>query len=384
MKLLFKLAFKNILGMALRTWLNVLVLSFSFITIIFYNGMIDGWNGQARKDSIAWEYGQGQLWHEVYDPFDPFTLVDAHGTLSNQDGITPILIRQATIYPQGRMMPVLLKGIPIGQKTLKVPIDSVAGKVNGGVIPITMGERMAKSSKVKQGEQFLMRWRDKQGTFDAQQVQVAHIFKTDVPTVDQGQIWLPLEILQQMTGLTHEATIGIVSKPNPPVPKGWVYKSEKELLAELDFIIQSKKASGSILYLILLGIALLAIFDTQVFSVFRRQREIGTYIALGMTRWQVVGLFTVEGTANSILASLLGALYGIPLLTWVAKIGIGMPAAADQTGIAMGEKIYPTYSLALILGTLVLVVGASAIVSFFPARRIAQINPVDALKGKMG
>ena len=41
-----KLAFKNLLGAGLRTWLNVLALSFAFVLIIFYNGMIDGWNRQ--------------------------------------------------------------------------------------------------------------------------------------------------------------------------------------------------------------------------------------------------------------------------------------------------------------------------------------------------
>jgi hypothetical protein len=58
--LAFKLAFKNLMGAGLRTWLNVSVLSFAFIIIIFYNGMIDGWNRQSRRDTLEWETGQGQ------------------------------------------------------------------------------------------------------------------------------------------------------------------------------------------------------------------------------------------------------------------------------------------------------------------------------------
>jgi predicted lysophospholipase L1 biosynthesis ABC-type transport system permease subunit len=50
---------------------------------------------------------------------------------------------------------------------------------------------------------------------------------------------------------------------------------------------------------------MLAIFDTQVLSVFRRQKEIGTYIALGYTRKEVVTLFTVEGSMHAVLAALL-------------------------------------------------------------------------------
>lgn len=112
MKLAFQLAYKNIIGAGLRTWLNVSVLSFAFVVIIFYNGMIDGWNQQARRDGIAWEYGQGQLWHEAYDPYDPLSIQDGHGVIPEDktSQMVPILMRQATIYPQGRMVSVTLKG----------------------------------------------------------------------------------------------------------------------------------------------------------------------------------------------------------------------------------------------------------------------------------
>ncbi len=102
---------------------------------------------------------------------------------------------------------------------------------------------------------------------------------------------------------------------------------------------------GSVLQGLLLIIALIAIFDTQVLSIFRRQKEIGTYIALGMTRAQVVGIFTVEGGAHSILAILLGAAYGIPLLLLLNKNGIGMAYAEDMAfDIPVAEAIFPYYS----------------------------------------
>ena len=50
MKLELNLALKNLLGARLRTLLNVLVLSFSFVIIIFLNSIMDGWDQQAQKD----------------------------------------------------------------------------------------------------------------------------------------------------------------------------------------------------------------------------------------------------------------------------------------------------------------------------------------------
>jgi ABC-type antimicrobial peptide transport system permease subunit len=133
---------------------------------------------------------------------------------------------------------------------------------------------------------------------------------------------------------------------------------------------------------LLLIIALIAIFDTQVLSIFRRQKEIGTYIALGMTRPQVVGIFTVEGGAHSILATILGAAYGIPLFMLINKTGIPMKAA-QATDLPVGENIFPYYSIGLIITTIALVVISATIVSYLPARKIAKMKPTDALKGKL-
>ncbi|MBK7653081.1 MAG: FtsX-like permease family protein [Flammeovirgaceae bacterium] len=383
MKLAFQLAYKNLIGAGLRTWLNAGILSFAFVMILFFNGLIDGWNLQAKRDGIKWEYGNGQLLMEEYDPYDPFTLQDGHAIIpaSISKEVTPILLIQGSIYPNGRMLSVTLKGIDVNQSIIEIPTDAL--KNSNIEMPAVIGKRMANAAKLKVGDQVLLRWRDQHGTYDALNITIVDIFDTDVGTVDNGQIWMPIETLWQMTGLKNEATILIAHTDKSYSEDGWVYKSKKELLSVLTDIIETKKMSGSIMYLLLLMIALLAIFDTQVLSIFRRQKEIGTYIALGMTRWQVVGLFTMEGSMYSLFAMIVGCVYGIPLLFYVAYTGIGIPAATQNMGIAIAERIYPVYGFTLILGTLLLVIISATVVSFLPARSISKMNPVLAIKGKV-
>ena len=158
------------------------------------------------------------------------------------------------------------------------------------------------SLNLKKGDEVLLRWRDQGGTFDAAKITVVDIFETNVPTVDMGQVWIPIRKMWKMTGLENHTTFYVANENfQPSNISGWKYQSQETLLSDLNEIIAMKKISGSIMYLLLLAIALLAIFDTQVLSVFRRQKEIGTYISLGMTRAQVVGLFTKYSTdrANS-------------------------------------------------------------------------------------
>ncbi len=387
--LAIRLAFRNLNGAGLRTWLNVSVLSIAFVVIVFYNAMLDGWNRQAYNDTKDWEIGNGQIWHSDYDPYDPFCLQDAHAPISDKvkiladaQKITPVLITQATIYPQGRMKNILMKGIDPDQKIIKLPSKSLKPEV--GIIPAIIGKRMAIAANLKKGDLVLTRWRDRNGTFDAREIKITDIFNSNVPTIDNNQIWIPLSILQQLTDMPNEATLFIAGNTfsGGDIDK-WQFKDSQFLLKEIENIIKTKKGGAMIIYGLLLAIALLAIFDTQVLSIFRRQKEIGTYIALGMTRLQVIKIFTIEGSAHSLFAIILGSAYGIPLLWYIQNKGIPMPEVADSMGISVADKIFPVYSMGLIISTVLLVIVSATIVSYFPTRRITKMRPTDALKGKI-
>ena len=385
-----KLALRNLLGAGLRTWLNVIVLSFSFVVIIWHKGMLDAWDIQAKKEMISWEVAGGQFWQDSYDPFDPLSFQDSHAPIPEKflNGIekgdfAPVLISQGTIYPSGRMKSIIVKGIDPKQTAIAIP--SAYLEASDYSIPALIGSSMASSTKLKKGDLVTLRWRDKNGAFDATEIEIAEVFKTNVPSVDGGQVWISLEKLREMMMLPGEATIIIQKNAETEASafEGWSFKSRGFLLADIDSIIKSKTVGGSILWGILLLLAMLAVFDTQVLSIFRRQKEIGTYIAMGMTRRQVVSLFTVEGAMHSVLAALVGVVYGIPLLVWQAAKGISFPVSSDDYGLAMPETLYPVYSAGLIFGTVIIIMIVTTIVSYWPSRRIAKMNPTDAIRGKI-
>ena len=382
MKLELNLALKNLFGARLRTLLNVLVLSFSFVIIIFLNSIMDGWDQQAQKDSIEWEFGNGHLINENFDPLDPYTILDGHGQIPEKSiGLTPILDRQASIYPQGRMISIVLKGISSAQTILKLPTKIL--KESKEEFPVIIGKRLAESAKLNKGDHVQVRWRDDKGTYDANTLSIVEVFDSNVPNIDNGKIWIDIDKLWEMTNLDNEASYFIVDNQfkNPELTS-WNFKSQFALLKSLKDLINQKKTSQSIVYGLLLAIALLAIFDTQILSIFRRQKEIGTYIALGMTRMRVVRLFTIEGSVYSILALIVGSIYGVPFFIYMSKVGFPIPPADQKMGIALADVIYPVYGIKLVLITILTVIICATIVSYLPARKIAKLNPVLALKGK--
>ena len=386
---LIKMTLRSLMGNGLKTWLNVSVLSFTFVLIIFMQGLLEGWNRQALKDSVSWEIAGGQYWSQKYDPYDPFT-IDSSATVLpstfeveyNAHQIEPILIAQGTIYPGGRMQSVVLKGIRSDQKLLAIPTDLLQSK--GTEIPVIMGTHMAKQADLKLNDLVTLRWRDVNGTFEAIDIRVAGIFKTTVPTVDIGQIWMSLEQLQKMTLQPNASTL-LIKSQEVPVQNltGWPFKNQTELTKQTTAMIKAKSNGYNVFYTIFLLLALIAIFDTQTLAIFRRQREIGTLVALGMTQREVAGLFTLEGTMNAILAIVVGTIWGLPLFIAFSVYGIHIPMDVSSFGIPVADRMYPIFSPYLIIGTVTLIVVTTAMVSYLPAYKIARMNPTDAIRGKV-
>ena len=387
---LFKTAFRSLIGNGLKTWLNVFVLSISFVLIVVMQGLLKGWSNQAVEDSIRWELADGQYWQQHYDPYDPFSLDSstveipkAFQAAVDERLLEPILLTQGSIYPQGRMQSVMLKGIRPDQKLLMLPTEKMQNP-QGSEIPVILGAFMAKQTKLKLNEVVTLRWRDKNGTFEAADVRVVGIFKTSIPSVDNGMIWLPLDQLQKMV-LRENAANLLVKSPELEAKHvaGWTFKSVDNLTESTRLLVKTKSAGTSVMYFIFMLLAMLAIFDTQTLSIFRRQREIGTLIALGMTQRQVVWQFTLEGTINALLAFAVGAVWGSPLIWWLSVKGFSMKMDASEIGVPMADVMYISVTPQLIVGTMLFILLVTAAVSYLPARKIAKMNPTEAIRGKI-
>lgn len=387
MLLALNLAFKNLMGGRLRTVLNILILSFAFVIIIFFRGIMNGMDEQMSRAMIDEEIAGGQYWVESYDPFDPLTLDEAYMNipaeiqkLINNGTAEQILLRPATIFPQGRDQNVILRGINPNQKLVTMPTIALSSQLE---FPLLIGKHMAKSSGLNVGDKIMIRWRDKHGAFDAKEGTIVSIMDTIVQTIDRGQIWMRISDLQELSGLPNEATIILVDKNvTPELITGWTFRSTDFLLSDVKSLVKTKQAGAVIMYALLLFLAMLAIFDTQVLAVFRRRKEIGTMIAMGMTRNRVIAIFTIEGALNGVFAIIAGAIWGYPLLRYFAVKGMSIYSAADDFGMAIPDRLYAYYSGQLIIGTTLLIFILVTIVSYLPTRKIAKLNPTEAIRGK--
>ena len=388
--MLFKIALKNLLGAKLRTFLNVFVTSISFFMIIFMTGLYDGMRQYAKQVTIDTEIAGGAYWHPKYDPMDPMIFEDSHSILpleidalvANKKAV-PVLVSQAAIYPNGRIMPVIMKGIEPNQNIVNMP-TKVLEKTHDINIPVLIGRGMANNAKLSIGDSFIIRWLDSKGTYDADEGTVVFIMDTENFKLDIGNIWIPIQKAQEMLAMENEVTYVAYEKGLEKIQKSgdWIHRDVNYLIKDIEAAIEADKPGNQIMFTILLSLAAMGIFNAQVLSIFRRGKEIGTLMALGMTRSKVVRLFTIEGSINAVLVLALTVFpFGI-ILWWSAKNGIPLPLDYTEMGFMIAKRLIPIYSFGLIITTTILVFSIVIIVSYIPSRRIAKMKPTDALRGK--
>jgi putative ABC transport system permease protein len=102
----------------------------------------------------------------------------------------------------------------------------------------------------------------------------------------------------------------------------------------------------------------------MTFIVSRRTQELGVRLALGATRWQIVGLTTRSGASITVTGVLIGALVAAAL---------GRVMETTLFGIV-------TVSHWELAGLVAVVAGISVLASYLPARRTARLDPTIALR----
>lgn len=123
-------------------------------------------------------------------------------------------------------------------------------------------------------------------------------------------------------------------------------------------------------------VAVLGMFNTLTISLLERTKEIGLIIVLGGRNRDIRKLFIFE----AVLLSLIGAIIGIILAILAGQlINIAMNAFARGRGVTDSFALFatPWWLVAASTGFMVLV---GLVVVYLPARRAAQINPIDALR----
>jgi putative ABC transport system permease protein len=142
-------------------------------------------------------------------------------------------------------------------------------------------------------------------------------------------------------------------------------------LRNLQEVMSAQEASSRVLALLLAAVASVSllvggigIMNIMLVSVTERTREIGLRMAVGARTRDILGQFLVEAVTLSLIGGLIGVALGIGTATAIASF-------AGWRVLLSPESVLLAVAFAF---------GIGVFFGFYPARKAAQLNPVEALR----
>ena len=133
----------------------------------------------------------------------------------------------------------------------------------------------------------------------------------------------------------------------------------------------------SVVAAVALFVSALGITNTMAMSVLERTHEIGVMKALGARDRQIQALFLIEGAVIGLLGGGLGLLAG-----WLAKFpgdAIARSIIEKEFHGAYEQSIF-AYPLWMLISIPLFATAVTMLAAFYPARRAARIDPIEAMR----
>jgi putative ABC transport system permease protein len=386
--MIFRTAIKNFYRQGVRAALNVLVTALIIIAVIFNLSLLNGFQAQGTQNMVRTNIAGG---HYVVPKFDILTPTEWEDlTIKVPDKLrnlkssekAEVLVQQGQIYPNRRLFPIQLRGIEMDQTLLDLPLQSLKAypdKIDS-VIPVILGSKMAKKSHLKKGDMVVLKWRDSFGAVDAMDIIIDEVVTLVNPRIDEGVVWLRLDHLREITQRKDEVSWVAVGNNGGSIA-GLEFHTVDMLMKDLLALLEHDRRNARILWVILMFLAGISIFNNQILILFKRQREIGTLMAFGMTSSLIVGLFTLEGSLAAFSAIFIAILLGVPFFTWFQSVGLDV-SHLSESAIPVKDKIFLDIQPVETITTVLIVIAVMIIVAWIPSRRISRLDPTLALRGR--
>jgi putative ABC transport system permease protein len=386
--MIFSIAWKNFTRQGVRAILNVMVTALAMIAVVFNISLYNGFQAETTRNMIRTDAAGGHYQVPGFDILSPTEWEDFSQNIPEalknlrDSQKAEVLVQQGQLFPNRRLYPVQMRGIDVDQTLLDLPLRGLKsyGEKVGDIIPAVLGIKMAEKAHLKKGDISVLKWRDRNGVVDARDLLVVDVVTMVNSRVDAGVLWLRLDHLRDMTQRHGEISWVAVKEFQGPVG-GMEFQTVDELIADILNLIENDRKYAKIFWVILIFLAGIGVFNTQILNVFKRQKEIGTLMALGMTSAQVVGLFTLEGSIAALLSVVVALILGTLLFAWFQSTGLDISHLSEST-IPVHENILLDIHSGEVFATMLVIVCIMILVSWLPVRKITRLDPTLALRGK--
>ena len=409
-----KLAIRNVFRNKFRSLITLAAIAFGCVSLIFAGGFFEDTFLQMREAVIHSHLGHIQVYKKGYlekgnaKPFDymidkPDKIEKLIVSVDHVKFITPRITFSGLLSTGESTIAVIGQGInPEGEEAIGI-IETVRGAKTGVAIEkgenlsqsdmydVILGKGLAKAMGLKVGDFIILVCNTIGGALNAMDMKVKGVFSTTSKEFDDHAVRMPIAAAQTLLRSNEVQTLVVVldKTENTDLVKNqllYLFKS-KQLDLELkpwhemaDFYNKTVELYGKqflVLELIIAIIVVLSIFNTVNMSIRERTREIGTIMALGAKRREVLKLFLLEGLVLGILGGLIGITAGTMFAYIISLVGIPMPPPPGGTFNWVARiRVVPD----LLFSSFLIALISSLVSSFYPAFKASRLTIADALR----
>jgi putative ABC transport system permease protein len=404
------LAWRNLLRHGRRTAWALAAIAVGVTAVIFSDGFVEWILWAARETTIHAQLGhlqvtkQGYFEEGVADPFaylmeengrerDALERLEGARVIAPRLSFTGLASRgEATLSFMGEgVVPEREAAINRAHRLRRAAVNIVAGADLSSEerYGIVMGEGLAANLDAKVGDRITLLANTKTGGINAVEVTLLGIFSTISKAFDDSALRVPLATAQELLRVSGSHRLVVLLERTEATDEALAHlrQSLAGSRAEVtpwyslaDFYNKTAALftrQTAVVRLAMAFIIVLSIGNTLMMNVSERTGEIGTSLALGVPRRQILSMFVMEAAVLGAIGGAAGVLCGM-LLAWaVSAIGVPMPPPPGQS---WGYSAEITVNARIAAQSFVLAFAAALIASAYPAWRAARLPIVDALR----
>ncbi len=408
MKLLWKLAWRNVLRNKRRTVLSGIAVGITLASLIFLDGIYIGMLDSMIRTATDTFLGQGQIHAEgfrdtlevektIHDSGSVIKSLGAEGLVS---GFSERTISIAMLSSAAGVNSVLLYGIdPEAERNMSMIDEAI---IEGTYLPpgdsgrILIGSRAAETLEAGIGDRLVITVAQAgTGELSQDMVRVGGIFHMGIREIDSGMAFINIQRARKLLALGHAShEIALRFKNirdagdrsltfwNKYSREGNEAMGWRDLMPQLDGVIELADISSVITSFLVFCIVAVIIIHTLFMSLYERMFEFGVLRALGTRPLSMSLIIFFEAASLSFISILIGLGFGFIVMQIFSAYGINYKGI-EFAGVTINELIYPVMTFRQFTLFPVLIFLFSMAAALYPAVFAARLTPARAMKRSM-
>jgi ABC-type lipoprotein release transport system permease subunit len=401
-----RMAWRNIWRHRRRTVIVVSALAIGLALMIFYDGMVDGFQQAIYGNAIRVMGGNirvhAQGYSESTDSFPLLPLANDQAVVQAARAVPDVVAATRRIETGGLITNregAFAVGIVGMEPEQEAPISPIAQHVTAGRYltstdqdAVLIGKGLADLMDVQIGDRLTLVGQATHSQMRQRTMTVIGIYNLGVPSLEQQTVYISLGEAQSLYNLTGQSTEVVITLKKlgeepavvaalTPTLKGYELETWAQAFPDLANTIGAKNQVMAVFSLIILLIAAIGVINLLLMAVYERTREIGLLSAMGLKPRQIMLLFVLEGTLLGLIGVAVGAILGYLGNGLLGLVGIDYSQFTSLTTYTalITSRVYPSFVPGSLLSRGLPVLIVAFLASLYPAREASRREPAEAL-----